>query len=84
MESEASTAPGMENPFRPLFHIVDIEGHTLLGLPTMRKMGLFTDHKLMNVETVDIHAEYRNLARYESNNDRMSNNETNQSSSFSE
>ena len=50
----------------------------------MRKMGLFTDHKLANVETVDIHAEHRNLARYESNNDRMSNNEINQSSSFSE
>ena len=72
------------NPFRLIFHIVDIEGHTLLGLPTMRKKGLFIYHKLVNVETVDIHAEYRNLAWYESNNDRMSNNEINQSSSFSE
>ena len=71
-------------PFRLLFHIVDIEGHTLLGLPTMRKMGLLTGHKLVNVETVDIRAEYRNLAGYESNNDKMSNNEMNQSSSFSE
>ena len=26
-------------PFRLLFYIVDIEGHTLRGLPTMRKMG---------------------------------------------
>ena len=32
-------------PFRLLFHIVDIEGHNLLGLPTMIKMGFFTDHK---------------------------------------
>ena len=48
------------------FHIVDVEGHILLGLTVLRKMGLFHKHRLMIIETIDIHQELRNLAKYDS------------------
>ena len=47
------------------FHIVDVEGHVLLGLSLLRKMGLFHKHRLMIIETIDIQQEQRNLARYD-------------------
>ena len=52
--------------FKTRFHIVDVEGHVLLGLTLLRKMGLFHKHRFMIIETIDIHQEHRNLARYDS------------------
>ena len=37
-----------------------------LGLTPPRKMGLFHKHRLMIIETIDIHQEQRNLSRYDS------------------
>ena len=51
--------------FKTRFHIVD-EGHVSLGLTLLRKVGLFHKQKLMIIETIDIHKEQRNLARYDS------------------
>ena len=52
--------------FKTIFLIVDVEGHVLLGLMLMRKMGLFHEHRLMIIQTIDIHQEERNLVRYDS------------------
>ena len=38
----------------------------MLGLPLLRKMGLFHKHRLMIIETIVIHKEQRNLDRYDS------------------
>ena len=38
----------------------------MLGLTLLRKMGLFHKHRLMIIETIDIHQEQKNLARYDS------------------
>ena len=39
-----------------LFHIVDAEGPTLLGLKTLRHMGLFSKHPRVYIETIDLHS----------------------------
>ena len=39
-----------------LFHIVDAEGPTLLGLQTLRHMGLFSKHPRVYIETIDLHS----------------------------
>ena len=52
--------------FKTRFHIVDVEDHVLLGLTLLRKMWLFHKHRLMIIDTIDIHQEQRNLARYDS------------------
>ena len=52
--------------FKTRLHIVDFEGHVLLGLTLLRKMGLFHKHRLMITETIDIHQEQRNLAKCDS------------------
>ena len=36
------------------FHVVEAEGHILLGQNTMRKMGLFKMHPRVSTETTDI------------------------------
>ena len=51
--------------FKTKIHIVDVEGHVLLGLTLLRNMGLFHKHRLMIVETIDIHQEHRNLAGHD-------------------
>ena len=43
--------------FKTRLHIVDVEGHVLLGLILLRKMGLFHKHRLMIIETIDIKQE---------------------------
>ena len=53
--------------FKTRFHVVDVEGHVLLGLTTTEEMGLFLKCRLMIIETKDIHQEQKNLARYDSN-----------------
>ena len=40
---------------RFLFHIVDTTGPILLGLKTLRHMGLFVKLPIMYIETIDIH-----------------------------
>ena len=52
--------------FKTRFHIVDVEGHVLLWVTLLRKMGLFHKHMLMITETIDNHQEQKNLARYDS------------------
>ena len=52
--------------FKTRFHIVDVEGHILLGLTQLRNMRLFHKHKLMIIETIYIHQEQKNLTRYDS------------------
>ena len=52
--------------FKTRFHSVDDEGHVLLGLTLLRKMGLFHKHRLMIIETIDIHQQQQNLPRYDS------------------
>ena len=48
---------------RFVFHVVESEGPILLGLNTMRKMGLFIRHPRVSTETTDIHQEQQNQAR---------------------
>ena len=36
----------------------------MLGLNTLRKMGSFTVHPSITIETIDIHPEPQNLAKY--------------------
>ena len=43
-----------------LFHIVDAEGPPLLGLKTLRHMGIFSKHPRVYIETIDLH--FMNLA----------------------
>ena len=38
----------------------------MLGLTPLRQIGLFHKHRLMIIETIYIHQEHRNLARYDS------------------
>ena len=52
--------------FKTRFHIVDAEGHVLLGLKLLRKMALFHKHRWMIMGTIDIHQEERNLVGYDS------------------
>ena len=40
---------------RPIFHIVEAKGPILLGLPTLRRMGLFQKHPRVFIEHIDIH-----------------------------
>ena len=40
---------------RPIFHIVEAKGPILLGLTTLRKMGLFHKHPRVFIESMDIH-----------------------------
>ena len=37
-----------------LFHIIDAEGPTLLGLKTLRHMGIFSKHLRVYIETIDL------------------------------
>ena len=46
--------------WRFVFHIVEAEGPILLGLSTMRKMGIFMRHPRVSTETTDIHQEQQN------------------------
>ena len=39
-----------------LFHIVDAEGPTLLGLMTLRHIGIFSKHPRVYIETIDLHS----------------------------
>ena len=39
-----------------LFHIVDAKGPTLLGLKTLRHMGIFSKHPRVYIETIDLHS----------------------------
>ena len=49
---------------RPIFHIVEAKGPILLGLTTLRKMGLFHKHPRVFIEHIDIHqVQQNNLAR---------------------
>ena len=48
-----------------LFHIVETQGPILLGFNTMRKLGLFTKHPRISMETVDLFPSTQNLARCE-------------------
>ena len=46
------------------FHIVEAKGPILLGLPTLRRMGLFQKHPRVFIEHIDIHQiQQNNLAR---------------------
>ena len=36
------------------FHIVDVEGPTLLGLKTLRHTGIFSKHARVYIETIDL------------------------------
>ena len=40
---------------RPIFHIVGAKGPILLGLPTLRRMGLLQKHLRVFIEHIDIH-----------------------------
>ena len=46
-----------------LFHIVDAEGLTLLGLKTLRHVGIFSKHPIIYIETIDLHSMNLVLAR---------------------
>ena len=49
---------------KPIFHIVEAKGPILLGLTTLRKMGLFQKHSRVFIENIDIHQIQKdNLAR---------------------
>ena len=39
-----------------IFHFVDTSGPILLGLKTLRHMGIFVKHPMMYIETCDIHS----------------------------
>ena len=49
----------------PVFHIVEAKGPILLGLPTLRRMGLFQKHPRVFIDHIDIHQiqQKDNLAR---------------------
>ena len=50
---------------RPIFHTVEAKGPILLGLPTLRRMGLFQKHPRVFIEHIDIHQiQQNNLARW--------------------
>ena len=40
---------------KPIFHIVEAKGPKLLGLKTLRKIGLFQKHHRFFIEHIDIH-----------------------------
>ena len=48
---------------RFVFYVVQSEGPILLGLNTIRKMGLFTRYPRVSTETTDIHQEQQNQVR---------------------
>ena len=69
---------------KPIFHIVEAKGPILLGLPTLRRMGLFQKHPRVFIEHIDIHQiQQNNLARCVTGGD-MSNNNANEQSSVSD
>ena len=43
------------NLIKPIFHFIEAKGPILLGLPTLRKMGLFQKHPRVFIENIDIH-----------------------------
>ena len=54
-----------DNKFiKSIFHIVEAKGPILLGLTTLRKIGLFQKHPRIFIECMDIHQTQKdNLAR---------------------
>ena len=46
-----------------LFHIIEGKGPILLGLNTLRKIGIFMKYQVLNIETVDLYSSEQNLAR---------------------
>ena len=46
-----------------MFHIAEAQGSILLGLNTFRKIGHFTKHPRVSIETVDLDSSAQNLAR---------------------
>ena len=44
-----------------LFHMVNAQGLILLGLNTLKKMGLFTKHPRVSIETVDLYSSAQTL-----------------------
>ena len=66
---------------RPIFHTVEAKGTILLGLPTLRRMGLFQKHPMVFIEHIDIHQiQQNNLARCVTDGGMSDNNATGQSS----
>ena len=62
---------------KPIFHIVEAKGLMLLGLPTLRRMGLFQKHLRVFTENMDIQQMQKyNLARCVTGGD-MSDNDNN-------
>ena len=51
--------------WRFVFYIVEAEGPILLGLSTVRKMGLFMSHPRVSTETTDINHEQQNQTRHD-------------------
>ena len=70
---------------KPIFHIVEAKGSILLGLPTLRKMGLFQKHPRVFIETRHIHQiqQKENMARCLADGG-MSGNNANEQSSVSD
>ena len=69
---------------KPIFHIVEAKGPILLGLPTLRKMGLLQKHPRVFIESIDIHLIQKdNLARCVTGGS-MSNNNANEQNSVSD
>ena len=63
---------------KPIFHIVEAKGAILLGLPTLRRMGLFQKQARIFTEHIDIHQiQQNNLARYVAGNGMSDNNNNN-------
>ena len=40
---------------KPIFHIIEAERPILLGLPTLRRMGLFQKHPKVFIENIEVH-----------------------------
>ena len=61
---------------KPIFHIVEAKRPILLGLPTLRRMGLFQKHPKVFIEHIDIHQiqQKDNLARCAADGDMSDNN----------
>ena len=67
---------------KPIFHIVEAKGPILLGLTTLRKMGLFQKHPRVFIENIDMHQlqQKDNLARCLTDGGMSSNNANEQRS----
>ena len=74
-----------ENKYiKPIFHIVEAKGPILLGLTTLKKMGLFHKHPMVFIKSMDIHPIQKgNLARCITGGG-MSNNNANEQKSVSD